>query len=104
MEEGKKIVENVKEEFNKIVEEDKKEDSVVTGPLELQDLSNNYDELVRITVDTFNRMLKENVINPTYGVLGRDDEYLSYGVIEIPAREYVENCLTIKNLQSFLIL
>lgn len=63
MEEGKKIVENAKEEFNKIVEEDKKEDSVVTGPLELQDLSNNYDELVRITVDTFNRMLKENGVD-----------------------------------------
>lgn len=63
VEEGKKIVENAKEEFNKIVEEDNKEDSVVTGPLELQDLSNKYDELVRITVDTFNRMLKENGVD-----------------------------------------
>lgn len=44
----------------------------------------------------FNLAYLKNVINPTYGVLGRDDEYLSYGVIEIPAREYVENCLTIK--------
>lgn len=35
----------------------------MTGPLELQDLSNNYDELVRITVDTFNRMLKENGVD-----------------------------------------
>lgn len=44
----------------------------------------------------FNLAYLKNVINPTYGVLGRDDEYLSYGAIEIPAREYVENCLTIK--------
>lgn len=44
----------------------------------------------------FNLAYLKNVINPTYGVLGRDDEYLSYGVIKIPAREYVENCLTIK--------
>lgn len=35
----------------------------MTGPLELQDLSNKYDELVRITVDTFNRMLKENGVD-----------------------------------------
>ena len=62
MEEGKKIVENAKEEFNKIVEEDK-EDSVVTDLLELQDLGNKYDELVRMTVDTFNRMLKENGVD-----------------------------------------
>ena len=63
MEEGKKIVENAKEEFNKIVEEDNKEDSAVTGPLELQDLGDKYDELVRVTVDTFNRMLKENGVD-----------------------------------------
>ena len=52
-----------KEEINKIVEEGKKEDGVVTGPLELQDLGDKYDELVRVTVDTFNRMLKENDVD-----------------------------------------
>lgn len=56
------MVDNAKEEFSKIVEEDK-EDPAVTGPLELQDLGNKYDELVRLTVDTFNRMLKENGVD-----------------------------------------
>ena len=52
-----------KEEINKIVEEGKKEDSVVKNPLDLEDLGNKYDELVRTTVDTFNRTLKENGVD-----------------------------------------